>query len=61
MEKGFPGYSSNLPDAFLNRGIADVDVNENQSGQSENAHRQVYMIDDVKKAEPKRRMQAVGK
>lgn len=69
-KKDFQDCSSNLPDAFLNRGIADVDVNkkqteqkkkENQQDQPENNYRQVYMIDDVKKAEPKRRAQAVGK
>ena len=69
-KKDFQDTSSNLPDAFLNRGIADMDVNQgnaesktdqNQPGQPENTHRQVYMIDDVKKAEPKRRAQAVGK
>ena len=69
-KKDFQDTSSNLPDAFLNRGIADMDVNQgneesktdqNQPGQPENTYRQVYMIDDVKKAEPKRRAQAVGK
>lgn len=66
-KKDFQDTSSNLPDAFLNRGIADVDVNkqeteqESQPEQQGNGYRQVYMIDDVKKAEPKRRAQAVGK
>ncbi len=69
-KKDFQDTSSNLPDAFLNRGIADVDVNQQQTGaekqenqpeQQGNGYRQVYMIDDVKKAEPKRRAQAVGK
>lgn len=69
-KKDFQDTSSKLPDAFLNRGIADVDVNqqktkqekqENQTEQQGKNYRQVYMIDDVKKAEPKRRAQAVGK
>lgn len=69
-KKDFQDTSSNLPDAFLNRGIADADVTrmqdeqeekENLPDQQDNNRRQVYMIDDVKKAEPKRRAQVAGK
>lgn len=63
-KKEFQDTSSKLPDAFLNRGIADVDVEqvdlqkeENQLG---NSH-QVYRIDDIKRTELKRKAQMTGK
>lgn len=63
-KRDFQDTSSNLPEAFLNRGVADVEVDcsdkEEKEKQAVNRY-QVYMIDDLKKQEGKRRVQAGGK
>lgn len=66
-KKDFHDTGSNLPDAFLNRGVADKDPDhpDGKKGehetQQEETRPQVYKIDDVKTAEVKRRIQIVGK
>lgn len=58
-KKEFQDTSSKLPEAFLNRGIADIDVEqveiEKKDRQAVNRN-QVYRIDDVKKAGTKRKV-----
>lgn len=63
-KKDFQDASSNLPEAFLNRGVADVEVGSQNMAEKEKKtvnRYQVYMIDDLKKQEGKRRIQAGGK
>ncbi len=63
-KKDFQDTSSNLPEAFLNRGIADVEVgrtDKEEKGKQVVNQYQVYMIDDLKKQEGKRKVQVRGK
>lgn len=57
-KKEFQDTSSKLPDAFLNRGIADVDVERETTEKKDKQtgkRQQVYRIDDAKKNGTKRK------
>ena len=49
--------STKLPEAFLNRGVADVNVEDTEEEPAEtDDFRKLYVVDDVKMAEVKRRV-----
>lgn len=55
-KKEFQDTSSKLPEAFLNRGIADIDVEQAATEKKVECYNQVYRIDDVKKVGVKRKV-----
>lgn len=63
-KKDFQDASSNLPEAFMNRGVADIEVSNTDAVEKEKQivnQYQVYMIEDMKRAEGRRRSQVSGK
>lgn len=63
-KKDFQDSSSNLPEAFMNRGVADIEVSNTDAVEKEKQivnQYQVYMIEDLKRAEGRRRSQVSGK